>query len=130
MLTETDQAVIARFVTQLKKRYQSLESREALAPVNRRRKLRRPCGVLLDIAFPNNIGNLDNVEFHTVRCRDLSSSGFSFWSGERPPVEVFVVRFRTEGDEILVEARAVHTTPAEEGSTSEFVIGCALTRRL
>ena len=51
--------------------------------------------------------------FHTVRCRDLSSTGISFWIDVPPPVDIFVVRFPMDGDKILVQARVAHTTETD-----------------
>ncbi len=128
MPTESDQAVITRFVTQLKQRYQALESRDSATSLNRRQTLRRPCGVMLDVAFSDNAEIRDGV-YHTVRCRDLSSTGFSFLTQTRPPVGEFIVRFRMEHDEILVKTRVIHVTPTMAGATTEYVIGCLFTER-
>lgn len=130
MTSVSDQAVISRFVRQLKIRYQALEAREKLAPVNRRRTRRRPCGIRLDISFPGHDQELEHSEFRTVRCRDLSSTGFSYWSNERPPANDLIVRFRLDDDEILVKTHVIHMTSPSNGAVGRFVIGCSFIERI
>lgn len=83
---------------------------------------------MLDVAFSDNAEIRDAV-YQTVRCRDLSSTGFSYLTPTRPPVDEFIVRFRMERDVILVKTRVIHVTPTTAGATPEYVIGCLFTER-
>ena len=78
MTTESDHILISRLVNQMKNRFDSLTvEEEKIKPEDRRKEPRRPHGAMLELAFPSGNAIPADSKFVEVRCRDISTSGFS-----------------------------------------------------
>ncbi len=69
-------------------------------------------------------------DFEPVRCRDLSSIGFSYWSAYRPDQPEVMVKFRSKDETLCIQARVAHVTNVDSESAPEkYLVGCVFVGR-
>jgi hypothetical protein len=71
----------------------------------------------------------DTDAFREVRCRDLSSHGFSFETLSIPNYKHLLIAFGKGDDLIYLVAEIVHVTPTGELGDEQYVVGCRYTGR-
>jgi hypothetical protein len=88
-----------------------LVARQSVTAADRRSNRRNPFRTVQQIAgwdggrFPANEAFLD------ARCHDLTGSGFSFLSPQRPPFEQLVAAFGKPPEQIFIAAEVRHLVP-------------------
>jgi diguanylate cyclase len=68
--------------------------------------------------------------FREVQCADVSSSGFSFITDERPSCESVVVEFGVPPNLMYLSAKVVHTTASDSPEGTRYKVGCRFSGRL
>jgi diguanylate cyclase (GGDEF)-like protein len=69
-------------------------------------------------------------DFHDVQCRDLSSSGISFWMRSPPEFSSLVLAL-AGGDAVkYLVAEVMRTVPVRHGDKTVYIVGCRFTGRL
>lgn len=75
-------------------------------------------------------GPPETPEFQKVRCRDLSTSGLSFFWPELPEFRRVVVKLGDGVTAIHVTARIVRAEPVDDTSRPAYLVGCQFTGRV
>jgi hypothetical protein len=71
----------------------------------------------------------EQAVFLEVRCLDVSTSGFSFATSERPDFRSIIIRFQVGGAPMYLTARIVDCRPYDAAGVSSFRVGCEFTGR-
>jgi PAS domain S-box-containing protein len=66
----------------------------------------------------------ENHEFHPVRCRDISPTGFSFFSPTPPDFQDLIVALGGESTTTYLAARVMHATIIERDNKVAYIVGC------
>lgn len=69
------------------------------------------------------------TDFHLIECRDLSPSGFSFFSDKKPCQERMIIAIGS-APFAFFEAVTVRCEPAVGERTKGFIVGCRFEKRL
>jgi hypothetical protein len=72
----------------------------------------------------------DDAAFCEVRCLNVSTSGFSFATEEKPDFRSIVVRFQVGSAPMYLTARIVDCRPHDGAGELRFRLGCEFTGRL
>ncbi len=105
------------------------EATENTAATERRAHLRRPYPYVQVIA-PLIGDELPGFEqYAQVRCRDISASGFSYFTAQPPQHELLVVAFGTYPLQIFLIAKVVHVSRFDVDGADAYVVGCRYTKR-
>jgi PAS domain S-box-containing protein len=96
---------------------------------DRRRMKRRPFPYK-QILAPMISGQIPSSDmFREMRCRDLSSQGFSYFTPNIPDYQQLIVAFGKQGNLIHLTAEIVHVSPSTVDGKDVFVVGCRYTGR-
>ena len=114
----------------LKQYLQDIEAIGDASRVPRYRSPRHPYGTTQWVAPYFGDTPPERPEFHQVGCRDLSTSGLSFFWPQPFDYEHVVVRLGAGANVIHVTARVVRTEPVDGDSGPVHLVGCEFTRRV
>ncbi|MBP88766.1 MAG: hypothetical protein CMJ64_18980 [Planctomycetaceae bacterium] len=107
-----------------------LLSEQGVDPVEERRSGDRRHYECTQLLAPFDQQHLpQQADFRQVHCRDLSPSGFSFYSYRRPDTDHVVVALGAIPFKFFV-AEIVHANVVDGENGQEFFIGCRFVRRL
>ncbi len=95
----------------------------------RRRDARWPYRVTQMVAFHDESEKPTKEMLRPVRCHDISLSGISYFLAGAPPCQHCTLILGRPPGLIFVEARIVHSEPAE-GSPGEWIVGCEFVAKL
>ena len=90
----------------------------------RRLELRRAYPTLQCIAPYDGQSIPELNRFQEVRCRDISSHGFSFFFDENPKFKQLVVVFGGGSSRILLIAEVRHISEFQRHGRTEYLVGC------
>lgn len=97
---------------------------------DRRAKTRREYPYIQQIAPLRGRDLPDESEFAEMKCRDISSRGFSFYSPRRPDYDKIVVAFGAGATRVFLTADVRHVTPKDVDGRKQYLIGCRYTGRI
>ena len=76
-------------------------------------------------------GRMPNKEqLRDVMCRDLSTSGISFYASQPPESDQLLVRLTTSHRVTYLTAQVAHCRPIADGGDAAFIVGCRFTGRV
>jgi hypothetical protein len=124
-----DPAARADAAARLKQYLQDIERVVDVGRVARHRSPRHPYNTAQWVAPCFGHTPPERHEFRQVRCRDISTSGISFYWPTPPDYDRVVVRLGAGPNAIEVTARVVRFEPVDGGSGAAYVVGCQFTGR-
>jgi diguanylate cyclase len=96
-----------------------------------RRKQPRRRFVRIQSVAPLVDGRFPAAEtFREVQCRDLTSSGFSFWLPAPPDFKSMVVALGTDGNVRYLTAEVAHATKMQQDGSVAYLVGGRFTGRI
>ncbi|HZZ29479.1 MAG TPA: PAS domain S-box protein [Pirellulales bacterium] len=66
----------------------------------------------------------ENHEYRSVRCRDISPTGFSFLSPTPPDFQDLIVALGADSTTTYLAARVMHATIVERDNKVAYIVGC------
>ena len=99
-------------------------------PKNRRRSRRRDflCSQLIGPMYDGRLPHAD--EYQQVGCRDISPSGFSFFTRTPPDYRELVVAFGAYPSQLYLTAKVIHVNRHQENGQDLMVVGCQYMSRV
>lgn len=125
-MTQLDASALAQQLSELSEAW---AKNRANVETDRRSAERKPYPCMQRIgAFKGEIPAWDNLQ--EVRCHDLSTTGFSFFTPTMPSRETIVAVFGSETENVVLLAQVRYVKRVAKGETNLYLVGCKFLRKL
>src|SRR5262249_42878505 len=99
-------------------------------PSNRRTRDRRLFPFVQMIAPLVDGTPPDEHQYQPYQCRDISPTGFQFFSPNPPAFKNLMLALGNEGSVTYLSARVMHSTQIKRNGKAAFVVGCQFHSRI